>query len=65
MDKSNSIASSGVVSGGAGYVRQSGKGLSGNSNFSLLSAKAARMLTIAIAPNDTGKNACCEDDITP
>jgi type II secretory pathway pseudopilin PulG len=43
--------SSGTVSGGAGYVKQSSSGDSGTSNFSLGSQNEAQMLTIAIEPN--------------
>jgi hypothetical protein len=45
----------GKVSGGAGWISQATAGLSsGTSNFSLgSSAKAARMITIAIAPDST------------
>jgi hypothetical protein len=65
MDESRSIASSGVVSGGAGFVKQPAIGSSGTSTFSLTATKNARTLTIAIAPASTGKNVCCEDEITP
>jgi len=64
-DKSSSTASSGVVSGGAGYVKQSTAGSSNTSTFSLTTAKSARTLTIAIAPASTGPGVCCEDDIKP
>jgi hypothetical protein len=65
MDKSSSSAPSGVVSGGAGYVKQAAIGGSGPSNFSLTAVKSARTLTIAIAPANTGTSVCCEDDVTP
>jgi type II secretory pathway pseudopilin PulG len=47
------ISSEGV-SGGAGYVMQSSSGSSGTSAFSLGSAEETQMLTIAIAPEDSG-----------
>ncbi len=59
-DASGGVAG-GIVSGGAGYIKQAAIGSSGNSNFSLLSAKAARMLTIAIAPANTDS----ADEIKP
>jgi len=62
MNKSSSTAVSGIVSGGAGYVKQSAAGSSGTSNFLLTATEAARMLTIAIAPVPS---TCCEDNITP
>jgi len=43
-------ASGGVVSGGAGYVKQGSSGSSGWSNFSLTASEEARTVTIAIAP---------------
>jgi len=46
--------SSGPVSGGAGYVRQSNGGSSGTSDFSLTASEEARMVTIAIAPASQG-----------
>jgi len=52
----------GVVSGGAGYVRQSTAGSSGPSTFSLTASHKAQMLTIAIAPNSC---ACCASQIRP
>ena len=55
----------GTVSGGAGYVRQSLAGNSGTSTFSIGSANEARMLTIAIAPSDPNRNACCQSNILP
>jgi hypothetical protein len=54
----------GTVSGGAGYIKQSAIGSSGTSTFSLGSAKAARMLTIAIAPDSNSVN-CCGGLIRP
>jgi hypothetical protein len=65
MNKSSSTAGSGVVCGGAGYLKQSTAGSSGTSTFSLTAVKSARTLTLAIAPANTGTSACCEDDITP
>jgi hypothetical protein len=58
-------SSSGTVSGGAGYVRQSAAGSSGTSAFTLGSSKAAVTLTIAIAPSDPNGSPCCQDDILP
>ena len=58
-------AGSGTVSGGAGYVKQSSAGDSGQSNFQLTAAAAARMLTIAIAPAANGSYDCCGDYIQP
>ena len=43
-------ASSGPVSGGAGYVKQSMSGSSGTSDFSLTASEEARMVTVATAP---------------
>jgi hypothetical protein len=50
--------STGGVSGGAGYIKQSTAGSSGTSNFSLGSANEARTLTIAIKPADSGRCDC-------
>ena len=45
----------GVVSGGAGYVKQSAAGDSGTSDFALTESEESQMLTIAIAPEpDSG-----------
>jgi len=41
----------GVVSGGAGYVKQSAAGDSGTSDFALTASQESQMLTIAIAPD--------------
>ena len=41
----------GVVSGGAGYVKQSAAGDSGTSDFALTESEESQMLTIAIAPD--------------
>jgi len=54
-------SSGGIVSGGAGYVKQSSSGSSGTSTFSLGSSNEARTLTIAIAPADTTVHDCCGD----
>jgi hypothetical protein len=54
MDSSNVPTSSGPVSGGAGYIRQSSGGSSGTSDFSLTASEEARMVTIAIAPASPG-----------
>jgi hypothetical protein len=54
--------SSDTVSGGAGYVGQASNGDSGTSNFALTSSNASQMLTIAIAPADTGD---CDGTIRP
>jgi hypothetical protein len=53
----------GTVSGGAGYVRQSTSGDSATSTFSLGSSKAARALTIAIAP--ANQDIYCGGQIRP
>jgi hypothetical protein len=53
----------GTVSGGAGYIIQANSGNSGTSNFALTSSNASRMLTIAIAPDDTDSD--CEGEIRP
>jgi hypothetical protein len=58
-------SSSGTVSGGAGYIRQSAAGSSGTSTFTLGSASAALTLTIAIAPSDTNSYPCCQSYILP
>jgi hypothetical protein len=50
----------GIVSGGAGYVKQSAAGSSGTSNFSLTTPNEARMITIAIAPANS-----TDDQIKP
>jgi hypothetical protein len=49
-DVTVTVSSSGLVSGGAGYVKQSAIGSSGTSTFTLGSSNQARTLTIAIAP---------------
>jgi hypothetical protein len=54
MNKSTGTASCGMVSGGAGYVKQLTAGNSGTSTFALGSSNGAQMLTIAIAPDSTG-----------
>ncbi|MBN1392528.1 MAG: DUF1349 domain-containing protein [Sedimentisphaerales bacterium] len=52
-----------MVSGGAGYAIQVYSGNSGTSNFSLTSSNASRMLTIALAPDDTQND--CGGEIRP
>lgn len=60
-----SIAGSGTVSGGAGYILQSDSGDSGTSTFTLNPANEAQMITIAIAPAVyTGLDGC-SDSILP
>ena len=39
------------VSGGAGYVKQTGSGSSGTSTFTLTATEEARLVTIAVAPD--------------
>jgi hypothetical protein len=56
------VAGTGTVSGGAGYVKQSSAGDSGTSTFSLNSANEAQMLTIAIAPVESS---FCSEEIRP
>jgi len=56
------VPATGTVSGGAGYVKQSGAGDSGTSTFSLNSANEAQMLTIAIAPDNSGD---CNEILRP
>ncbi len=51
-----------TVSGGAGYILQTGSGGSGTSDFTLNSANEAQMITIAIAPENLGT---CDGTIRP
>lgn len=60
-----SVASSGTVSGGAGYVMQSSSGDSGTSTFTINSANEARMVTIAIAPAVYTDLDGCSNSIMP
>lgn len=55
----------GMVSGGAGYIKQLSIGSSGTSNFTLRSANEARTLTIAIKPADSGRCDCGDGQIQP
>lgn len=55
----------GAVSGGAGYIRQATAGDSGTSNFSLTASNPARMLTIAIAPDSSDGDLCCDGELRP
>ena len=55
------LITTGGVSGGAGYLRQSSAGSSGTSNFALTASQEARMLTIAIAPDSSGNQDCCPE----
>ncbi len=48
------IISDGMVSGGAGYVRQSSSGDSGTSSFALTASQKSQMITIAITPDPSG-----------
>ena len=59
------IKPGGTVSGGAGYVRQSFAGSSGQSTFSLTAPSEAQMLTIAIAPDSNKGGVCSGGDIRP
>ena len=54
-----------VVSGGAGYVKQSFAGDSGTSTFSLSAFSEAQMLTIAIAPDISKGEVCSDGEIRP
>jgi Tfp pilus assembly protein PilE len=61
-----SVGVIGTVSGGAGYVRQSTAGpSSGTPTFSLLLAKEARMITIAIAPDSNSQDVGGGGEIRP
>jgi hypothetical protein len=59
------VQGTGAVSGGAGYVRQATAGSSGTSTFSLTASQEARMLTIAIAPDNESAYNCCGENIRP
>lgn len=61
-DVTITVPNSGIVSGGAGYIGQASSSDSGTSTFVLTSSNASQMLTIAIAPADTGS---CEGTIQP
>jgi hypothetical protein len=51
-DVTVTVPASGMVSGGAGYLKQSTAGDSGTETFDLTSSNASQMLTTAIAPGD-------------
>lgn len=63
-DVSITVPGTGMVSGGAGYVKQSSAGSSGTENFALTASNASQMLTVAIAPADQSSEDC-SDTIYP
>ncbi len=59
-DVSITVPGTGMVSGGAGYLKQSTAGDSGTENFALTSSNASQMLTVAIAPADQSSEDCSD-----
>ncbi len=57
-DVSVTVPGTGMVSGGAGYLKQSAAGSSGAVDFALTASSASQMITIAIAPADNSSGDC-------
>jgi type II secretory pathway pseudopilin PulG len=64
-DVTITVPPSGMVSGGAGYLKQSAAGDSGNADFALTSSNASQMVTVAIAPVDNSGDDCGGQQIHP
>jgi hypothetical protein len=59
------VPGDGTVSGGAGYILQAESGASGTSNFTLITANEAQMITIAIAPEVSDEPGACGGSLRP